>query len=44
MPLGGSVTAAAMFGGVLPQGISGTNDRTTLIVSNLNYEVRYKTI
>ncbi|KAI5067452.1 hypothetical protein GOP47_0017980 [Adiantum capillus-veneris] len=38
MPLGGSSAAAAMFGGVLPPGISGSNDRSTLIVSNLNAE------
>ncbi|KAH7316006.1 hypothetical protein KP509_21G074200 [Ceratopteris richardii] len=35
MPLGG---AAAMFGGVLPPGITGVNDRSTLIVSSLNAE------
>ncbi|MCO5581071.1 hypothetical protein L7F22_034947 [Adiantum nelumboides] len=38
MPLGGSSAVAAMFGGVLPPGISGNNDRSTLIVSNLNAE------
>ncbi|KAH7387807.1 hypothetical protein KP509_16G041900 [Ceratopteris richardii] len=38
MPLGGAAAAAAMFGGVLPPGITGVNDRSTLIVSNLNAE------
>lgn len=38
MPLGGTSAAAAMFGGVLPPGITGSNDRSTLIVSNLNAE------
>lgn len=40
MPLGGgpAAAAAAVFGGVLPPGITGTNDRCTLLVSNLNAE------
>ncbi|KAG0587685.1 hypothetical protein KC19_2G183400 [Ceratodon purpureus] len=35
VPLGGASVAAAAFGGVLPPGITGTNDRSTLLVSNL---------
>lgn len=31
---------AAAFGGGLPPGISGTNDRCTVLVSNLNPDVR----
>ena len=30
---------AAAFGGGLPPGISGTNDRCTVLVSNLNPDV-----
>ncbi|XP_024395158.1 polypyrimidine tract-binding protein homolog 3 isoform X2 [Physcomitrium patens] len=33
--MGGASAAAAAFGGVLPPGITGTNDRSTLLVSNL---------
>lgn len=33
-----AAAAAQMFGGNLPPGISGTNDRTTLLVSNINHE------
>lgn len=32
---------AAAFGGGLPPGISGTNDRCTVLVSNLNLDVSY---
>ena len=39
VPLGGASVAAAAFGGVLPPGITGTNDRSTLLVSNLVPEV-----
>jgi polypyrimidine tract-binding protein 2 len=35
VPMGGASAAAAAFGGVLPPGITGTNDRSTLLVSNL---------
>lgn len=31
---------AAAFGGGLPPGITGTNDRCTVLVSNLNPDVR----
>jgi hypothetical protein len=38
--LGGAFAAAAVFGGVLlPPGITGTNDRSTLLASNLLPEV-----
>jgi len=37
--MGGASAAAAAFGGVLPPGITGTNDRSTLLVSNLVPEV-----
>jgi polypyrimidine tract-binding protein 2 len=33
--MGGASAAAAVFGGVLPPGITGTNDRSTLLASNL---------
>jgi polypyrimidine tract-binding protein 2 len=33
--LGGASAAASVFGGVLPPGITGTNDRSTLLASNL---------
>lgn len=39
VPMGGASAAAAAFGGVLPPGITGTNDRSTLLVSNLVPEV-----
>jgi hypothetical protein len=40
VPMGGaSAAVAAAFGGVLPPGITGTNDRSTLLVSNLVPEV-----
>lgn len=32
---------AAAFGGGLPPGISGTNDRCTVLVSNLNSDVGF---
>lgn len=32
---------AAAFGGGLPPGISGTNDRCTVLVSNLNPDVSH---
>lgn len=37
--MGGASAAATAFGGVLPPGITGTNDRSTLLVSNLVPEV-----
>ncbi|XP_043721706.1 polypyrimidine tract-binding protein homolog 3-like isoform X2 [Telopea speciosissima] len=36
--MGNSAAIAAAFGGGLPPGISGTNDRCTLLVSNLNLD------
>eukprot|EP00475_Leptophrys_vorax_P006787 TRINITY_DN14241_c0_g3_i2.p1 TRINITY_DN14241_c0_g3~~TRINITY_DN14241_c0_g3_i2.p1 ORF type:complete len:472 (-),score=73.79 TRINITY_DN14241_c0_g3_i2:67-1482(-) len=33
-----AAAAAQLFGGNLPPGVSGTNDRTTLLVSNINNE------
>ncbi|BBM99468.1 hypothetical protein MPTK1_1g21460 [Marchantia polymorpha subsp. ruderalis] len=38
VPMVGASAAAAVFGGVLPPGITGTNERSTLLVSNLNPE------
>jgi len=38
--MGGASAAAAVFGGVLPPGITGTNDRSTLLASNLLPEVK----
>eukprot|EP01018_Ginkgo_biloba_P018577 Gb_16815 [translate_table: standard] len=38
MPIGTAAAVAAAFGGVLPPGITGTNDRCTVLVSNLNPE------
>ncbi|KAL6532946.1 hypothetical protein OROGR_013906 [Orobanche gracilis] len=35
-PMNSSAAIAAAFGGGLPPGISGTNDRCTILVSNLN--------
>eukprot|EP00261_Vitis_vinifera_P035532 XP_019076775.1 PREDICTED: polypyrimidine tract-binding protein homolog 3 isoform X1 [Vitis vinifera] len=35
-PMGNATAIAAAFGGGLPPGISGTNDRCTVLVSNLN--------
>ncbi|KAL1554543.1 polypyrimidine tract-binding protein 3-like [Salvia divinorum] len=37
--LGNAAAIAAAFGGGLPPGISGTNDRCTVLVSNLNPDV-----
>lgn len=37
-----AAAAAAVFGGVLPPGITGTNERSTLLVSNLNPEVKLR--
>lgn len=37
--MGNAAAIAAAFGGGLPPGISGTNDRCTILVSNLNTEV-----
>jgi len=37
--MGNSAAITAAFGGSLPHGISGTNDRCTLLVSNLNSDV-----
>jgi len=37
--MGDAATIAAAFGGRLPPGISGTNDRCTVLVSNLNPDV-----
>jgi len=39
MPVGTAAAIAAAFGGMLPPGITGTNDRCTILVSNLNTEV-----
>jgi hypothetical protein len=33
---------AAAFGGTLPHGVTGTNERCTLIVSNLNTDVSFE--
>eukprot|EP00253_Pinus_taeda_P000683 PITA_00683 len=38
MPVGFADAVAAAFGGMLPPGITGTNDRCTILVSNLNTE------
>lgn len=38
MPVGFADAVAAAFGGMLPSGITGTNDRCTILVSNLNTE------
>lgn len=38
--MGNAAAIATAFGGVLPPGISGTNDRCTILVSNLNPDVR----
>jgi hypothetical protein len=38
--MGSQSAAAAAFGGVLPPGITGTNDRCTLLASNLAPEVK----
>lgn len=38
MPVGFADAVAAAFGGILPPGITGTNDRCTILVSNLNTE------
>ncbi|KAI5058943.1 hypothetical protein GOP47_0025262 [Adiantum capillus-veneris] len=38
MPLGGGGPMAAAFGGSLPPGITGTNERTTLLATNINAE------
>lgn len=37
--MGDPAAIAAAFGGGLPPGISGTNDRCTVLVSNLNPDV-----
>jgi hypothetical protein len=37
--MGQAAMVAAAFGGTLPPGVTGTNDRCTLIVSNLNSDV-----
>lgn len=37
--MGNATAIAAAFGGGLPPGISGTNDRCTVLVSNLNPDV-----
>lgn len=39
--MGNAAAIAAAFPGGLPPGISGTNDRCTVIVSNLNPDVRF---
>lgn len=38
MPMGGGGSTAAAFGGALPPGITGTNERTTLLATNINAE------
>jgi hypothetical protein len=40
--MGRAATIAAAFGGTLPPGVTGTNERCTLIVSNLNTDVRFE--
>ncbi|CAI7827037.1 unnamed protein product [Closterium sp. NIES-54] len=35
-----AAAAAQMFGGNLPPGVTGTNDRCTLLISNIHHEVR----
>jgi len=37
--MGRAAMIAAAFGGSLPHGVTGTNERCTLIVSNLNTDV-----
>lgn len=37
--MGNTAAITAAFGGGLPPGISGTNDRCTVLVSNLNPDV-----
>ena len=39
MQMASAAAIAAAFGGGLPPGISGTNDRCTVLVSNLNPDV-----
>lgn len=39
--MGNAAAIAAAFGGGLPPGISGTNDRCTVLVSNLNPDVSF---
>eukprot|EP00850_Spirogloea_muscicola_P023204 SM000337S12900 [mRNA] locus=s337:78316:82158:- [translate_table: standard] len=38
--LNAAAAATVAFGGQLPPGVTGTNDKTTILVSNLNQEVR----
>lgn len=37
--MGNAAAVAAAFGGDFPPGITGTNDRCTLLVTNLNPDV-----
>jgi polypyrimidine tract-binding protein 2 len=37
--MGNAAAIAAAFGGGLPPGITGTNDRCTILATNLNSEV-----
>lgn len=39
--MGNAEAIAAAFAGGLPPGISGTNDRCTILVSNLNSDVSF---
>lgn len=39
--MGNTEAIAAAFAGGLPPGISGTNDRCTILVSNLNSDVSF---
>ena len=39
MSMGGSGPTGDAFGGQLPPGITGTNERTTLLATNINSEV-----
>lgn len=39
--MGNAAAIAAAFGGGLPPGITGTNDRCTILATNLNPEVSH---
>lgn len=39
--MGNAAAIAAAFGNGLPPGITGTNDRCTVLVSNLNSDVSF---
>lgn len=42
--MGNAAAIAAAFSGGLPPGITGTNDRCTVLVSNLNPDVRNRSL